>query len=183
MVEKKLLTAACAVGILACGACFLPPPNQPKPQLPPALASVHIISIQVEDGTGSNLFDPLMMSKAVASNFNHQWSEYPVRARALNAGGTGDATLRIVVLRKTDSFTLGKKGRQFYPLEMVASFTVTAADGRNLASKPEEHMKFGAWFNGKSPPETWNSNPFLHDAAYALAMTAGDKLLHSERPN
>jgi hypothetical protein len=183
MIEKKLLTLACAVGILACGACFLPPLDEPKPQLPPALASVHIIAIQVEDGTGSNLFDPLMMSSATVSNFNRLWSEYPVRAKALNAGGPSDAVLRVVVLHKTDSFTPGKKGRQFYPLEMIASFTVTAADGTNLESKPEESVKFGVWFSGKSLPENWNSSPILHEAAYALAMAAGNKLLVSANPN
>jgi len=37
MVEKKLLTLAGVVGILACGACFLPPLPQHEPPPPPAL--------------------------------------------------------------------------------------------------------------------------------------------------
>ncbi len=183
MVEKKLVTLGCAVGILMCGACFLPPLNEPKPHLPPALVSVHSLAIQVEDGTGTSLFDPVMMSKATAGNFNRQWSEFSVRAMALSDGGPADAVLKITVLRKMDSFNPGQKGRQFYPLEMVASFTVTAADGRILESKPEERLRFGVWFDGKSLPETWNSNPFRQEAAYALALTAGNKLLVSERPN
>jgi hypothetical protein len=183
MLEKKLVTLACAVGILACGACFLPPLRDPAPPLPPALASVHIIAIQVEDGTASNLFDPLIMSSATAINFNRLWNEFPLRAEASNAGGPSDAALRIAVLRKTASCIPGDKGRKFCSIEMIASFTVTATDGRILQSKPEERSKFGLWVKGDSLPGTWNSNPFRQDAAYALAMTAGEKLLVSGRPN
>jgi hypothetical protein len=183
MVEKKLLTLACAAGILACGACFSPGLNEPKPQLPPALASVHVIAIQVEDGTGSNLFDSVIMSNATAGNFNRLWKDFGVRARALNAGGPSDSVLRIIVLRKTVSITPEKNGRQFYPFEMAASYTLTTADGRILESMPERLSQFGTWFDGKSLPETWNSNPLRQDAAYALAMTAGDMLQPSKRTN
>jgi hypothetical protein len=185
MIAKKLVTLAGAVGILACGACFLPPLPQhnPPPPLSPALASVHSIAIQVENGTADNFFDPLMMSKATAANFNRLWKEYRVRAEAFNAGEPNDAVLRIIVVRKTTSCTPENKGIQFCSFEVIASFTFTAADGRVLQSKPEEHSKFGFWIKGNSLPETWNSNRFRQDAAYALAMTAGDSLFASARPN
>jgi hypothetical protein len=183
MLEKKLLTLGCAIEILACGACFLPPLPEPKPPLPPALASVHIIAIDVEDGTASNFFDPRFMSNTTAGNFNRLWKEFPVRAKAFNAGGPSDATLKITVLRNKASCKPGDKGKQFCSFEMIASFAVTAAEGRILENKSEEISKFGLWLEGKPLPESWNSNPFRQEAAYALAMTAGDKLFVSERPN
>jgi len=183
MIERKILTLAGAAGILACGACFLPPLPGPKPPLPPALASVHIIAIHVEDGTAGNLFDPLIMSNATVGNFNRLWKEFPVRAVSSNSAGPKDATLRINVLRKTASCAPADKGHQFCSFDLISSFTLTAADGRILQSKPEERSKLGIWLKGDSLPETWNSNPFLQDAAYALAMTAGDKLLVLVPPN
>jgi hypothetical protein len=183
MFEKKLVTLCCAVGILACGACFLPPLPERKTPLPPALASVHNIAIHVEDGTAGNLFDPLIMSNATAGNFNRLWNEFAVRAEGFSTGKPSDAALRITVLRKTASCIPGDKGRQFCSIEMIASFNVTAADGRILQSNLEERSKFGLWVTGNSLPETWNSNPFRQEAAYALARTAGVKLLLSEHPN
>jgi hypothetical protein len=176
MIEKKLLTLAGAAGILFCGACFLPPPPEHAP-LPPVLAAVHVIAIHVEDRTAGNLFDPLVMSNATASNFNRLWKEFPVRAVAFNAGGPSDAALSIAVLRKMASCVPADKGHQFCTFELISSFTLTGADGRILRSKPEERSKLGIRLKGDSLPQTWNSNPFLEDAGYALATTAGDKLL------
>jgi hypothetical protein len=183
MLEKKLVTLGCAVSILACGACFLPPLQGPKPPLPPALTSVHLIAVHVEDGTARNLFDPLIMSSATASNFNRLWKEFPVRAEAFDAGIPSDATLKITVIRTTASCIPRDKDKQFCSFEFFASFTVTGAGGRILQSEPEEGSRFGLWFKGNSLPETWNSDPFRQEATYALAMTAGEMLFVSTRPN
>ncbi len=179
MLEKKLLTLACAIGILAFGACFLPPLPQPKASPPPVLASVHLIAVQVEDGTEGNLFDPLIMSKATARNFNELWKEFPLRAEAFSDGEASDAVLRITVLHKTASCAPQSKGKQFCSFEMIASFALTAADGRTLQSRPQESSKFGVWYEGDSLPENLNANPFRQGASYALAMTAGDVLFYT----
>jgi hypothetical protein len=183
MIEKKLLTLAGVLGILACGACFLPPLPQKKATLPPALASVHRIAIHVEDGTGGKLFDPVIMSNATADNFNQLWQEFPVQAAAFNDGGPSDAALRISVLRKTASCKPEDNGKQFCSFEIIASFTLTAADGRILQSSQQKSSKFGLWYKGNSLPDNLNSNPFRQKAAYALAMTAGEMFLISDRSN
>jgi len=181
MVEKKLLTLAGVVGILACGACFLPPLPQKKTPLPPALSSVHKIAVRVEDGTTGNLFDPVTISNATADNFNRLWKDFPVQAEAFNAGGPSDAALRITVLRKTASCRPGNNGKQFCSFETIVSFTLTAADGRILVSRQQESSKFGLWYKGDSPPSNLNANPFRKGASYSLAMTAGSMLFLSVR--
>lgn len=183
MVKKKLLTLTAVVGILACGACFLPNLPQKKAPLPPPLSSVHKIAIQVEDGTASNLFDPLIMSKATADNFNRLWKDFPVQAEAFNAGGPSDATLRITVLHKTASCIPGNNGKQFCSFELIASFILTAVDGRIIQSRPQESWKFGFWQQGSSLPENLNANPFRQKAAYAMAITTGNMFLFSEHSN
>jgi len=178
MLKQKLLTIAGVVGILACGACFLPPIPQRKAPLPPALASVHRITIQVEDGTAGKLFDPLVMSNATARNFNELWREFPVRADAVNTGGSSDATLRITVHSRTVSCKAESKDKLFCSYEMIISVTLTAADGTILKNRQQESSKFGLWYRGDSLKEDLNANPFRQQASYSLASTAGEVLFY-----
>jgi len=180
MVRKKLLTLAGAVGILACGACFLPPLPQQKEPLPPPLASMHRIVIYVEDGTADNLFDPVIMSGATASNFNRIWVDYRVRAETSNAGGDRDAVLRITVLSKTESCVPRGNG-EYCSIELLASYTLTAVDGRVLLRRPRESSKNGLWQQGDSLPANLNANTFRLLASESLASTAGSMLIHSAR--
>jgi hypothetical protein len=177
MIKKKLLALAGVLGILACGACFLPPLPRQHAALPPNLASVHLIAIHVEDATAGNLFDPLVMSNATASKFNQLWNDFPVRAEAFNAGEPGDAALRITVLRKTASCNPEDNGNQFCSFELTATFILTAADGRILQSSQQKSSKFGIRYKGNSLPEHLNVSPFMQQASYSLAMTAGDVFL------
>jgi hypothetical protein len=172
MRRKKLLTLGCAAGILACGACFLPPPHEPPPPLPPNLAAVHTIAIQVEDTTTENRLDPVPMSEATARNFNRLWADFRVRAKPFGAESKSDSVLRITVRRKTESCSLSG-GKMFCSYEMIASFTVTAADGSVLQNKAEQRSQFGLWVDAGAAHGDWNSSPNRQRAAYALAMTAG----------
>jgi RNase P/RNase MRP subunit p29 len=172
MVKKKLLTLAGVVGILACGACFLPPLPQKKAPLPPALSSVHKIAVQVEDGTAGNLFDSVIMSSATASNFNRILMDYQVRAEAYNTVGHGDAVLRITMLNKTAS-CVPKGDGEYCSIELIASYTLTAVDGRVLLSRPQESSKNGIWQQGNSLPENLKASTFERLASESLAATAG----------
>jgi hypothetical protein len=182
MVKKKLLTLAGVVGILACGACFLPPLPQKKAPLPPALSSVHEIAVQVEDGAAGNLFDPVIMSKATADVFNQFWMDYQVRAEAYNTGGHGDAVLIITVLNKTTS-CVPKGDGEYCSIELIASYTLTAVDGRVLLSRPRESSKNGIWQQGSSLPENLKANTFRRLASESLAATAGRLFLSSTSSN
>ena len=174
MFEKKLITLACFVGILACGACFLPPLPRKKVSLPPALASLHRVAIHVEDGTSSNLFDSQIMSNATAGNFNQLWKDYPVRAEVFNAGVHTDAVLRIAVHSKTSSCARKNNGKQFCSFEIISSFTLKSADGSILRHMEQGSSRFGLWYQGDSLPDNLNANPFRQEASYSLAMTAGN---------
>jgi hypothetical protein len=66
---------------------------------------------------------------------------------------------------------------------MGISFTVKAADGRILQSEREQRSTIGLSLRAMSLPVTWNSDPFRQEAAYALAFTAGSKLLVPEPSN
>jgi hypothetical protein len=180
MVKKKLLTLAGLAGILACGACFLPPLPRERSPLPTVLASVHKIAIKVEDGTAGNLFDPQIMSNATAANFNRLWEQYPVRAEAFNPGGRGDAVLKIIVHHKVTSCNSESNGKQFCSIELIATYTLTTVNGGAFEMSPQKSAKFGFQLLGDSLPENLNANPFRQEASSSLAMTAGHLfLVHS----
>ena len=178
MLKKKLLALVGVLAILACGACLLPPLPEQKESLPPPLASVHKIVINVEDRTTVDAFDPVMMSKATASSFNQMWMDYRVRAETNNAGQPGDAVLRITVLNKAAS-CVPKGNGQYCSIELVASYALTAVDGRVLLSRPQESSKNGIWQQGNSLADSLNSSTFQRLASDSLAGTAGKMLIHS----
>jgi hypothetical protein len=172
MRRQKLVTLGCVTGILACGACFLPPPHEPPPPLPPALAAVHTIAIRVEDVTAENRLDPVSMSEATARNFNRLWADFRIRAKPFSAESKSDAVLRITVRRKTESCS-PSSGKLFCSYEMVGSFTVTNAGGGVLQNTAEQKSRFGTWEDAGAAHHDWNSNSTRQSASYALAITAG----------
>jgi hypothetical protein len=177
MHRRKLLTVACALGVLACGACFLPPLREPPPPLPPSLAAVRTIAVQIEDSSAHDLIHEAPMSAAVASNFNRLWAEFPVRALPYVEAGRYDAVLKVTIIQKTVSGGSTSHGNQLWTFEILASLALTASDGRILQSETNQRSRFGFSSKIGLAPGTWNSAPIRNQAAYALAMTVGDRLL------
>lgn len=104
MVKKKLLTLAGVVGILACGACFLPPLPQHKPAPPPIpnrLFGVQTIRVEVTNASLSHHLDPDILALKVAESINAQSWKMKVNAQAGKEARGEDALLVITVLSET----------------------------------------------------------------------------------
>jgi hypothetical protein len=100
MLRKKLLTIAGVVGILACGACFLPPIRQGPPTPPPPRPiqvpkDVRTVRVVVTDNSIPAHIDAQAMANFVANFINVTHSGQGVSAHA----GTqpGDADLEIAI--------------------------------------------------------------------------------------
>lgn len=99
MLEKKLLTLACALGILACGACFLPPlPEHRPPAPPPPIASLGVnnICVSVTNRSDAPHIDPAVFAGRVIVNINRRSPAGAPRARFCG-GASPDATLQISI--------------------------------------------------------------------------------------
>src|SRR5215469_13356942 len=105
MLEKKLLTLGGAIAILALGACLLPPPRPhrrpPAPALPPYLARIHYIAIQVEDRSASSPIDLAPLNHAVGDEMNNLWKESSIHFLGPPPGPAPDATLKILIRQKS----------------------------------------------------------------------------------
>jgi hypothetical protein len=128
MIEKKLLTLACAAGILACGACFLPtlPDRQPPP--PPArlaLAGIQSIWVSVTNTSESHRLDPRDLAQAVIKSINEQSHETGVSA--YEQRDAADAVLEVTVVSETEKpLPSNNKGVVF---EITISATLTRKEG------------------------------------------------------
>jgi|ERR1035438_1476691 hypothetical protein len=131
MVEKKLITLACAIGILACGACFLPPLPEHRPPPPPplpqrlALAGIQSIRVSVTNTSELHRLNPSDLARAVTKSINEQVNETGVSA--YDQRYAGDAVLEIQVLSESSKpFPSGQKGMVF---EVTISATLTRKGG------------------------------------------------------
>lgn len=99
MLEKKLLTVVCVLGILLCGACFLPklPEHQP-PAPPPPIASlgVHSICVSVTNRSESRHIDPAALTDWVIEGINrHTQAGWPKAFRC--DSGKSDAMFQVSI--------------------------------------------------------------------------------------
>jgi hypothetical protein len=131
MVEKKLLTLAGVVGILACGACFLPPLPQHKPVPPPirfGLDGVQSIRVEVANASPSHHLDPAALAQKIAETINGQSWKTKVNAHVGKEAGGEDAVLAITVLSESvEPAPAAKNGRMTFLIKDSA--TLTRRDG------------------------------------------------------
>ncbi|MGD0631919.1 MAG: hypothetical protein ABR987_21510 [Terracidiphilus sp.] len=104
MLAKKLVTLGCAVGILACGACFLPPLHEPPP--PPVrldFEGIQRIRVEVSNNSESHHLDPNALASFIEVRINSQARLAGVKAFSQKdpASADADGVLHVTVLSET----------------------------------------------------------------------------------
>src|SRR5579863_5365054 len=109
MIEKKLLTLVCAVGVLGCGACGLlfrePPPPPPRMQL---FIDVRTVRVEVFNHTATHGIDPAALKAAVIRQINLSRKRTPLRAIA---EGEADCVLTLDVVEE-EQYLAGASGER-----------------------------------------------------------------------
>lgn len=124
MIEKKLLTLAAVVGILACGACFMGPLPDRQPPPPPirnGFKMIHSIRVEVANTSPSHHLDPAALARKIAETINDQSQKTKVSAHVGKKAGDGDAVLAITILSETVGSA--KPGRMTFLLKDSATLT------------------------------------------------------------
>ena len=104
MLKKKLVTLACAVGILACGACFLPPLPEHLPAPPPVqleLQGVHRIHVVVENASPAHHLDSDKLASWIAVRAKSLGRSKKVTAFGGPSAPDQDGELKVTVLSET----------------------------------------------------------------------------------
>lgn len=179
--REKLITVACVVAIVVFGACGTGanPPNPriplPPPPIVPGLSQVHTIGIQVQDVSGGDSVDGDTLSQAVVAKWNAVLKKKYVRFYVVQP--SMDATLKIVLLRKTLSCQPSGSFRQKCGIQLITSSTLTGRDGKLIWGGSDEESKGEFWVGYLTPQEVWKSDVFMGDAAYCLSFTTLPSLL------
>jgi hypothetical protein len=138
MLVKKVLIVFCAAGILAIGACFLPPPL--PPQLPPPplphrdLQGIHRIRVVVEDRSPSRHLDALTLADAVTEGINLRSRNSKVKASVYQGFRLPDAVLKITIFSQSAVAKPSPQltGLENWPIHIDYSTTLTRPDGQIL---------------------------------------------------
>lgn len=179
--REKLITVACVVAIVAFGACGtdlnLPNPRVPLPPPPivPGLSQVHSIAIQIQDASGGDSVDGDILSQAVVAKWNSVLKKKYVRFYTMQP--LMDATLKIVLLRKTLFCQPSSSFKQKCGIQLITSSTLTRQDGKVLWTGSDEESKGEFWVGYIAPQDVWKSDIFMGDAAYCLSFTTLPSLL------
>lgn len=173
MLEKKLLTLACAVGILACGACFLPPLPEHRPPPPPLrlnLDGIQSVRVEAMNISETHHLDPVDLAQGVAHAINEKTWKAGLNAYTGKEAGDADAVLRITILNET----VDARGpaSQANPGSMTISIkdtaTLTRQDGVVVWSETESENSILRHFRQVSPTDAWNDSAAISSAIIAV---------------
>jgi hypothetical protein len=175
MLKKKLLTLACALGILACGACFLPPDRSNPPPLPPplreSLRRIRTIRVEAANQAGPGPINPVDLALAVATDINANALGRHVRARVASSPEC-DAHLQVTIQSETASHTSGVAN---WHIAVGVSSILSGRDGRVLWS--ETHFySLNRPFAENAPDQLWQHKEIQSWLAWSLVkrMLNGD---------
>ena len=155
MVEKKLLTLACAVGILACGACFLPPAPYRPPPPRIELQGIQSIRVAAANVSESHHVDPSALAQAVANSVELRARETGVNATAQGSAGPADAVLAITVLN--ESATPSPSSDKRLSLLINISATLTRQDGAVIWRETNAPYQFSYNLRSDDSEDVWQS--------------------------
>lgn len=134
MLVKKVITLAGALGILACGACFLPPPDRqpPPPTLRQGLQGVKFIDVIVTNLSESHHLGPDLLAIAAVARINGETRFTGIRASTGPVTVPPDAILKIDILseRATPHVRKDSGSNMNWFFEAAFSATLTNHDGQ-----------------------------------------------------
>jgi hypothetical protein len=178
--RKKLLMLAGMAGILACGACFLPPLPEHKPAPPLiriGLDGVQSIRVEVANAAPSHHLDPRALEQRIAEAINEQSWKTKVNAHVGKEAGDGDAVLVITVLSETVATRPVEKTERMTFL-VKDSATLTRLDGTLVWRENEAENWIERNIAEENAADAWNKPGLANDVDKALSDRLVFRLFH-----
>lgn len=184
MLEKKLLTLAAIAGILACGACFLPPlpqrPPPPPPRFPFRLEGVRKIGVQVVRGSESVHLDPVDLGTEIARAINFNSQRTVATALAGTEVNKADAVLRVTILseavqqrRQATETSFG-----YLTLYIQDTATLTKQNGDVVWSETAFGNSVSLYIHDNEPDDGWKDPVALKRVAHTLSDRIVFRMFH-----
>ncbi len=168
MLRKKLLTVACVLGILACGACFLPPsgnspsyppPPAPLPPLRPELQGIKAIRVVVIDATATHVLDPSQVAQSVSAHLLEQASHSHINLEKSDALQSGEAVLCITLQSTTAVPHNPESGKSVRAWRFYLSYTATLTDtrGQTIWQRKDQSYDHIYALQANGPANVWTA--------------------------
>lgn len=160
MLEKKLLALGCAVGILACGACFFPPvgpPPAPRPRID--LGSSRRILVRVTNVSPTHHLDPVAVSQWITETINRRRQAGVPAADAGSQSMPGDAVLQVSIVKESifsESANQAQTASR-WGVQLTIDATVTRPDGTVVWRETNQSYRSGSWSNSSDSADPWSS--------------------------
>jgi hypothetical protein len=165
MLRKKLLTIACVVGILGCGACFLPPVNStphypPPPPIREELRGIKAIRVFVDDASGAHTVDTSEVASCVAGNLDERAGQTHIKNEDRKTPRPGDAVLQITLQKVTTTQNppAQQENERRWSLELTIDATLTGANGETLWEQKSQSYRDDGYFQSNDPVKIWKDS-------------------------
>lgn len=184
MLEKKLLTLACAIGILAFGACFLPPiyhnPPAPPPSLRPELSHIRTLHVRVTEASQPGHIDTDRVAKSISEEVKLLTDGYIV---VTPASSTADAVLDVTVTQENASAQTVNpaSGNTIWLFEINFSSSLTTVYGAVPWKSVDDRVHFAQAISPHHSQDIWKERIIRREAPDALAARVAAQLLEKTR--
>jgi hypothetical protein len=179
MLGKKLLTLACAAGILGSGACFLPPLPQHVPPPPPIrldLQGIQKIRVEVTNKSESQYLLPDALANFIANRLIARASTAHVEASPQEEAIDEDAVLAVTVLDEaaTPIAPLSHGEGNAWDIRVRVAAVLTRKDGKVVWQESDGVYQFNRPSQPETPDQLWKDFALRNGLTIAL----GDRLAY-----
>jgi hypothetical protein len=173
MDRKKLLTVVSVVGLLACGACFLPPP---RPARIHRLRSESVY-VKVTDLSQPPMVDGDEFGRSVAQDINAKM--HRPTARFGGEVTPEDAVLQVFLLKEAATSTFVRPGASEWTLTVTIYGTMTAPSGATRGQLPSRLHRWKGTLPESTPELAWR-DPTVRDWLNNVANDVSLSLLYGD---
>lgn len=186
MLRKKLLTLACVLGILACGACFGPiysPPAPPPPPLRTDVHGIHTIRVTVSSPSESHPLDPATLAEAVVDKVNWQAGVTGIHAHVQEEAGNEDALMEVKVISESvhSSESPSPAGTRKWTFDFKLSATLTRQDGEVVWRETNRDYSFFDYLATDNPADLWDNPPVRIHVTSVLSLRLVQHMLYGDK--
>jgi hypothetical protein len=178
MLEKKLVTLVCAAGILACGACFLPPLPEhvpPPPSVQLDLQGVHRIHVDAENASATHHLNADKLASWIAVKTGSEGRRLKLTAFSGPESTDEDGELKVTVV--SESANPGQNAKKNGMVEWTFDVNVSAElrnkGGVTVWRENEGHYQFRHFETPGDEAAAWADNE-LRDW---LTVDVGNRLV------
>ncbi|MGC2639381.1 MAG: hypothetical protein WA294_19505 [Acidobacteriaceae bacterium] len=180
MLAKKLLTLACAAGILALGACFLPPPAVHRPPPPRIdLHGIRRICVTASNKSESHHLNARYLAPSIAASIDSRVDDRILRASAA-CESSNDGALQIDILSESAApqENPASSGSVRWSVAVTLNATLTDREGAVVWRADNFEFRSPAPLPGLDAESMWRTRE--GQIEYLLANRLATRFLHGD---